>query len=82
MSYPYAFTAAAVKKHKPCRDNWARVSKLLPARRKIDAAKARELGCTYKDIIWIASAVAMDDESLARRLTAYLNDCAKAVLHA
>ena len=81
MSYPYTLTLASVKKLDPCEESFDRILKLLPKRRKLNAAKARELGCNYDDIIWIASAVAMDDESLARRLTHYLNDNAKAVLH-
>lgn len=77
----YTLSLAQVRKFSPCTAAFERVSALLPARGKISAAKARELGCTYGDIIWIASAVAMDDEALARRLTHYLNDNAKAVLH-
>ena len=81
MPYPYTLTVEAVRKLEPSGPDFKRVSKILPKRRKLDAAQARELGCTYDDIIWIASAVAMNDESLARRLTGYLNDNAKAVLH-
>ena len=79
MSAP-ALTLAAVRKRKPCDDAMIRLSG-LPKRGKITAQQARDAGASYDDIIWIASAVAMDDDNIARRLTAFVNDCAKRVLH-
>jgi hypothetical protein len=77
----FAITLAAVRKHKPCADAYARVSTILPKRGNITAQQARDAGCTYGDLVWIASAVAMNNEAIARRLTGYLNDNAKRVLH-
>lgn len=77
----YALTLADVRKLDPCAPALERVAGLLPKRGKVDAAKARALGCTYDDIIWAASAVAVNDKVLARRLTSFGNDNAKAVLH-
>ena len=76
-----ALTIEAVKKHGPCSDDFNRVAKLLPKRRKITAAQARKYGCSYNDIIWIANEIARNSDEIKRRLTAYLNDNAKAVLH-
>lgn len=70
-----SLTHAQVKKHQSC------LSIILPARKRMNAADARVFGATYGDILWMASAVAMDDEAIARRLTEYVNDCAKRVLH-
>lgn len=81
MYKPISLTIEAVKKLNPCSSDYRRVAGLLPKRCKINAAKARELGCTYGDIIWIASAIAQDNEDMKRRLTHYINDNAKAVLH-
>ena len=77
----HALTIEAVKKLYPCSKDYRRVSKLLPKRRKIDAVKARELGCTYDDILWVASAIAENDDDVKSRLTHFFNDNAKAVLH-
>jgi len=81
MTFPYELSLAQVVATKPCDGAMERLAGVLPKRGKISAAKARDLGCTYDDVIWIASAIAMDDESLAKRLTGYLNDNAKRVLH-
>ena len=81
MTYPYTLTIAALRKMQPCTSSFARISAILPKRGKIDPAHARAAGCTYDDIIWAASTMAAKDESLARRLTGYLNDNAKRVLH-
>ena len=77
----WSLSLAQVRKLEPCEEAMARLSAILPERDKIDAAQARALGCTYDDIIWAASMLAMRDETLARRLTHYLNDNAKRVLH-
>lgn len=76
-----ALTIAQVKKHKPCDAAMERLGTILPARKRMNAADARAYGATYEDIIWIAAAVAMDDDTIARRLTEFVNDCAKRVLH-
>ena len=79
-------TIAELEALKPCAESMRRVKKVLLKFDASDgysysAADARAAGCTYEDIIWVASAVAMDDENVARRLTGFLNDNAKRVLH-
>ncbi len=81
MPYPYTLSLAQVRKLKPCSASLTRIEQILPKVSKVDAAKARSRGCTYNDIIWSASALAMDDETLAKRLTGFLNDNAKRALH-
>lgn len=75
-----------VKSLKPCSDSFKRVSKLLGGAEgwngnKIDAAKAREAGCTLDDIVWAASALARKDKDVERRLRLWMADCAAHVLH-
>ena len=76
-----ALTKAAVRKFQPCDASWSRVSALLPARGKITAAMARDAGCGFDDIVWIASAAARNDKAIERRLRHWMADCAARVLH-
>lgn len=74
-------TIAALNRLKPCPNGARRVRaalrKLNPDKHHcFDAAEARAAGCAYDDIVWVASAVAMRDEAVARRLVGYVNDCA------
>ncbi len=86
MTDTLSITIARLNQFEPCEDSGDRV---IAALRQFNpdegyaysAADAREAGCTYEDIIWIASAVAMENEAVARRLTGFLNDNAKRVLH-
>ncbi len=86
MTDTLSITIARLNQFEPCEDSGDRV---IAALRQFNpdedyaysAADAREAGCTYENIIWIASAVAMDDEVVVRRLTGFLNDNAKRVLH-
>lgn len=64
----------------PCNDSFRRVSKLLGGAKgwngnKIDAAKAREAGCTVDDIAWAASALSLKDKDVERRLFLWIADC-------
>lgn len=70
----------------PCSSSFTRVSKLLGGEtawngNKIDAAKAREAGCTFDDIVWAASALARENPDVERRLRLWMADCAARVLH-
>lgn len=86
MTDTLSITIARLNQFGPCKDSGDRV---IAALRQFNpdegyaysAADAREAGCSYNDIIWIASAVAMENEVVARRLTGFLNDNAKRVLH-
>ena len=82
----FCITISELNKLKPCSETGRRVRKALraldPDKAKcFSAADARAVGCTYDDIIWVASAIAMTDDDVARRLTGFLNDNAKRVLH-
>ncbi|MVB00091.1 hypothetical protein GN330_22860 [Nitratireductor sp. CAU 1489] len=75
-----------VKALDPCKDDFHRVVKLLGGKdgwngHKIDAAAAREAGCTFDDIVWVASALACEDTNVERRLRLWKADCAGHVLH-
>lgn len=86
MQQPFAITIKELNALNPCADADERVRVAL---RKFDAdksraysaAEARAAWCAYSDIIWAASAIAMGNEDVARRLTGFLNDNAKRVLH-
>lgn len=85
MAIP-ALTYDELKSLSPCRDDFARVSKLLGDAdgwngNKIDAAKARKAGCTFNDVLWAASALARKDADTERRVRLWMADCAARVLH-
>lgn len=70
----------------PCSGSFKRVSRLLGGKtgwngNRIDAAKAREAGCTFDDIVWVASALARENPDVERRLRLWMADCAARVLH-
>lgn len=79
-------TYSEVRALNPCSDRFDSVSRLLGGKsgwndRKVDAAAAREAGCTFDDIIWVASALAREDADVERRLRLWLADCVARVLH-
>jgi len=76
-----SLTLAAVRKFRPCKEAYQRVSAILPKRGKIDARQAAEAGCTLRDLMWIANAVAGTDNSVERRVRHWMADCAARVLH-
>ena len=81
-----ALTYSDVKALSPCSDSFRRVSKLLGGEtgwngNQIDAEAARKAGCTFDDIVWIASALARKDADVERRLRLWMADCAARVLH-
>jgi len=81
-----ALTYDELKALSPCRESFTRVSKLLGGEKgwngnKVDAAKAREAGCTFDDIIWAASALSRKDADIERRIRLWMADCAARVLH-
>ena len=70
----------------PCADSFKRVVKLLGGKRKwnghrIDAKAAKEAGCTYDDLVWVASRLARTNADVERRLRLWIADCAARVLH-
>lgn len=81
-----ALTYDEVKAMHPCDNSFRRVSKLLGGKdgwngNQISAADARAAGCSFDDIVWIASAVAGKDADVERRLRLWMADCAARVLH-
>lgn len=82
---PIALTYEEVKALEPCPDAFEQATKLLGGEgwggREIDAAAAREAGCTLGDIVWVASALARKDADVRRRLQLWMADCAARVLH-
>ena len=71
---------------KPCSDSLLRVTKLMGGAKKWDGKKigaeqARKLGATFDDLIWAASALALKNPDVARRLRLWMTDCAARVLH-
>lgn len=58
-----------------------RLSQVLPGDGSIDAAHARALGCTFDDFLWFSFELAVNNCGLRKKLTAFLNDNAKRVLH-
>ncbi len=76
-----AFTIAVIAKLGPCAGSFAKARKVLPKRRRITAAQARDAGVSFDDIVWVASAVARTDKDVERRLRLWLADCAARVLH-
>ncbi len=76
-----AFTLAAIAKLGLCKERMDFARKVLPARRKITAARAREAGMLLDDIVDVASAVAKTNKDVDRRLRFWASDCAAHVLH-
>ncbi len=76
-----AITLAKISKYKPCSDRFANAEKLLPKRRRITVAMAREAGVPLDDITWVLSALARSDKDVERRMRLWLADCAAHVLH-
>lgn len=83
---PIALTYDEVKALDPCKDDFPRVVELLGGKagwngHKIDAHAARKAGCTFDDIVWVASSMARKNADVERRLRLWKADCAAHVLH-
>lgn len=81
-----ALTYDEVKSLNPCSDSFSRVSRLLGGKtgwngNRIDAESARKAGCTFDDLVWVASAIARKNADIERRLRLWMADCAARVLH-
>ena len=76
----FALTLAEVGKLGPCWGRYAYALKHLPADAAITAAQARAAGCTFADLVWVATAQAREDPAVERRLRLWLADCAAHVL--
>jgi len=74
-------TLSQVKALKPCSGRWNFVSAALPADTAISAQQARDAGCTFNDMVWLASVLARTDKAIERRVRHWLADCATRVLH-
>ena len=84
MSKSPSLTLPQIEKFDPCKDDFARVQDLLAKHKgkRITASMARKAGCTFDDIIWVASVVSLNDKDVERRLRLFKADCAARVLHA
>jgi len=79
---PIALTRADVEALHPCEDNFCRVSDILGDwQTPVDAATARDAGCTFGDVMWVAVRMARRDPDVARRMRLFAADCAAHVLH-
>lgn len=70
----------------PCKEELRRVVRKLGGPKKwngkqITAARAREAGVSFDNILWTASALARGDQDIERRLRLWMADCAARVLH-
>jgi len=86
MAQTPAITIGQLDKLSPCSTDGKRVRAALRAvdstpGRAFSAADARAAGCTFEDIVWVASAVALNDKAVKRRLRRWMADCAARVLH-
>jgi len=77
----FALTLSQVRALSPCSERWEHAKSVLPARKKITAAMAREAGCSFNDLVWLASEVARKDSAVERRVRHWLADCAARVLY-
>ena len=81
-----ALTYHELKALEPCKDDFARVTKLMGGAKKwggkkISAARARKAGASFNDIVWAASVMAKKNKDVERRIRLWLADCAARVLH-
>ena len=79
-------TIKQIKELKPCPRDWPRVKRLLKkinrrTGRGFSAKDARRAGCTFDDIVWVASAASRSDKAVERKLRHWMADCAARVLH-
>ena len=77
----FALTLSQVRALSPCSERWQHAKTVLPARKKITAAMAREAGCTFDDLVWLASTIAVARKAVERRIRHWMADCAAHVLH-
>ena len=81
-----ALTIKQINAARPCAEGSKRVSELLRAynpdkNAAYTATDARAAGCTFEDVLWIASAEAKKDPAIERAIRMWLADCAARVLH-
>lgn len=77
-----SMTIEQVRELKPCPDAFRRIQRLLVNHSGgITAEQARAAGCSFGDIVWVASAVARNNPDVERRLRLFTADCAARVLH-
>lgn len=74
----------ALRKLEPCPKNYGDAHSKLRAYRKrgpYSAADAKAAGVSFEDVVWAASAVAIESKDVERRLSLWIADCAARVLH-
>ena len=79
-----ALSIPALRKLGPCSENYRAVyRKLRDYRNKgpYSAADAKAAGVSFEDVVWAASAVAIDNKDVERRLRLWMADCAARALH-
>ena len=80
-----AITYAELKKLNPCSSSRNRVAKLMGGASKwtapITAQQAKDAGCTFDEVVWVAVALARENPDVERRLRLWVSDCAARVLH-
>lgn len=79
---PFSFNLDQLKALKPCPSSWTRIEGLLTATAltQWNAKEAREAGCTFLDIRWVASRIAYENPIIARRYRHWMADCAASIL--
>lgn len=85
MSAP-TLTYDQLLKLRPCKDRLAVAERKIGGPRewngkKVAASQARDLGMSFDDLVWAASALARSDKDVQRRLRLWMADCAARVLH-
>ncbi len=78
-----ALTLAEVRKLDPCTDDYTEARNLLKGygRRKITWRMAKDAGVSFDSLVWVASAAALENADINRRLRLWMADCAARVLH-
>jgi len=76
-----AMTLAAIAKLTPPCGGLERARLLLPARRKITVAMARDAGVPINDVLWVVAHLAVSVDGVRRRFVSTLADFAAHVLH-
>ena len=80
-----SLTYSELKSLAPCQGRLREAAKLMGGARKwgkkrITAKEAVEAGVGFDDLLWVASAVALNDKGVERRLRLFVADCAARAL--
>lgn len=85
MSTLFALNYPELKALKPCEDEFASVTAILGDAalwdgRRVTATDARAAGVSMEQVLWVASALALSNREIRRRLQQWNCDCAMRVL--